>query len=55
MAADGLTLKIEIKIKWWLVPYLRCLNFMCEALGMEPDYEKLERVINNAVSTKVVR
>jgi hypothetical protein len=54
MAANGLTIKVETRIKWWLVPYLRSLNFFCETFDCEPDQERLRKIIALGVSTRII-
>lgn len=39
------TLTLRVTCAWWLKPYLYALAFFGVLMGMEPDQEKLQRVI----------
>ena len=44
---------VQIKLRWWLKPYLSALVFFCHLWGTEPDWEKLDPIIKRGL--KVVR
>ena len=42
----------EVKVAWWLKPYLKTLQFFCIITGFEPNEEKLNNVIQSAITVK---
>lgn len=36
---------VEVRLRWWLMPYLHALVFFCDLFNREPDWQKLDRVI----------
>lgn len=48
-------LVVHVRVAWWLSPYLHALCFFCAISRREPDWEKLNRVIERALKLKVVR
>jgi len=36
---------IEVRVAWWLRPYLHALAWFCSLHECEPDPEKLQRVV----------
>ncbi len=51
----NITVRLEPRYAWWLMPYLRTLEFFCVVCATEPNPEKLSRVIKRAVRVRVVR
>lgn len=45
---------IRVEIAWWLTPYFYCLAAFCAITGCQPDEEKLKRIIDLALTPKVV-
>lgn len=39
------TYTMVIKVRWWVVPYLRTLGFFCMTFGTTPDFGKVGRFI----------
>lgn len=53
--ADGRDIiTVEIHIAWWYQPYVDMLVFFCNLMGAEPDWDKLERLLQRAVRIKEV-
>lgn len=44
-------IKCEVSIAWWVPIYIETLVIFCNTFGLEPDIEKLNRII--AIGTKV--
>jgi len=38
-------IKVGIKVKWWVVPYLKTLALWCKTFNCEPDYKKVEKIV----------
>lgn len=51
MAAVNMTIKV--KQAWWLKPYFIGLAAMSALTGLDPDWEKVKRVIDKGLSVKV--
>lgn len=47
-------IKVQISFKWWLLPYLEILCFFCGLFNSEPDYKKLEKIIQKATKTRLL-
>ena len=47
------TVTVEVKLAWWLKPYLYLLVWFCVLHGCVPDQVKLQRVINRAIRLSV--
>lgn len=47
-----MTIKARVTVAWWLKPYLTALIFACRLHNIEPDEEKLKRVIARAVRVR---
>lgn len=45
-------IQIEVVISWWLQPYLMALMFFCTITGLEPDEERLERIVMSALRVR---
>ena len=39
------TLVVIVKLRWWVVPYINTLAFMCATMGTEPDRGKVSSFI----------
>jgi len=48
MSEEGapVTLQICISVRWWVAPYLSALGFFANLMGSEPDWGKVESLIN---------
>jgi hypothetical protein len=51
MATANITLKVSVV--WWLVPYINTLCALCQLMGTEPDWVRLERVLNGGIRIEV--
>lgn len=49
-----LNVKLEVRPRWWLAPYLNTLAFLCVLFGVEPDETKVRRVIARGLVPRVV-
>lgn len=49
MAALEQSMKFNVRLAWWLMPYLRGVRCMCMLTGMPPDMDRVSRVIRRAV------
>lgn len=47
------TIAVEVRVAWWLRPYLAVLVFFCRLRGTLPDEERLSRVIRCGLSARV--
>lgn len=52
MAASEM--RITVSLAWWWQPYLYGIACMVFLTGMQPDMEKVARVIRRAIRVKVV-
>jgi hypothetical protein len=48
-----MTLKLRVKVAWWIKPYLYGVITMCAITGCEPNQERVQYWISRAVSVKV--
>ena len=55
MAKQNLTIPITVQQRWWLPPYLFGVRLTSLALGVQPDWVRVERVIKKGLVTKVKR
>lgn len=53
MASDK-PLIIEVRMAWWLEPYIIVLCAFCAITGQEPDWDKFNRVVERATRLKQV-
>lgn len=51
MAQNRVT--VEIRVAWWLRPYLALLCWFCVLHQCAPDPERLERVVRRALRLSV--
>jgi hypothetical protein len=51
MATANITLTVSVA--WWLMPYINTLCFMCQLMGTELDWVKLERILERALRVTV--
>lgn len=49
---DQVTISLRVTVAWWLKPYLTALLFFCRLHGIEPDEEKMRRVIAKAITVR---
>lgn len=47
------TIRIKVKLAWWVRPYLKTLSFLCELHDCEPDMEKVMKTITRGLRVKV--
>jgi hypothetical protein len=47
-----ITITGKVKIAWWLKPYFYGVAAMSALTGLDPDWEKVTRVIDRAISFK---
>lgn len=45
--------RITVHFAWWLSPYLRSVALFALLTGMQPDYDKVERMIRRAMRTHI--
>lgn len=53
--ATHITIRLEVRYAWWLMPYVYTLAFFCALFAAEPNQEKLNRILNRAVTVRAVR
>lgn len=51
MAKQEIT--VSVRLSWWAMPYLHTLAFLCWLLSLEPNPERVERVLARAVRVEV--
>ena len=51
MATESFTLKV--RVAWWLTPYMYGVAIISALTGREPDWERVNRWINRAITAKV--
>lgn len=49
MPSTEITVSFNVRIHWWVRPYLETLGFLCELFDTEPDYEKAERIVMRGI------
>lgn len=45
----------EVKLAWWVMPYVHTLALLCAVFDRRPDYNKLAGVIARGLRFRVVR
>ncbi|ATQ78293.1 hypothetical protein CR152_30115 [Massilia violaceinigra] len=53
--ARTITCALNVRVAWWLMPYLRTLAFICAVTGMEPNMNRVKRVIDKGVTAAASR
>lgn len=48
-----LAIEVKVAYPWWLIPYLKTLDFMCLAMGTEPDMDKVNALLDKHVKYKI--
>ena len=43
MAEDAI--KVRFSLRWWVIPYLQTIIWICETFRIDPDLEKIGRFI----------
>jgi hypothetical protein len=38
-------IKVEVRLAWWVMPYLRAVEFFSRIHVVPPDFQKLERTV----------
>lgn len=38
-------LRVEVKQRWWVMPYIQALGLFCVLTGLRPDHEKLLKLL----------
>lgn len=49
MSAATHQITVNVRVRWWLVWYLRGVYVTCKLTGREPDWSAVERRIRQAV------
>lgn len=44
---------VRVRFAWWLWPYLRSVALFAWMTGLEPDFDKVERMIRRAMRTHI--
>lgn len=47
------TLKLKVTLAWWLMPYIRAVVALCWIFPVEPDMDRMRRVIDRGVRVRV--
>ncbi len=42
----------HVHVAWWLKPWLHCLALTCAVMQTEPDWNKVMRMIDRALSVR---
>lgn len=51
MAATRIAIKVTLA--WWLPLYVRGVALMCALTGLEPDWDRVQRVVKRAMRLKI--
>jgi hypothetical protein len=51
MAASEL--HVEVRMAWWLMPYIRTVTFLAVMFGIEPNWQRVNYWIRRAISVRV--
>lgn len=43
---------VTIRLRFWVLPYIYTLAWLCDLMGTEPDMEKLHKIIAKGVYIK---
>lgn len=46
------TVTITAHYRFWFMPYLHTLVWLCDLMGTEPDYDKLDKIIRKGIYIK---
>lgn len=52
--ADQQSLHIRVTFAWWLKPYLFGVILVANLMQLEPDWQKVERMVCRAIKLRVV-
>lgn len=52
--ADSI-MTVEIRVSWWLYPYIWLLCCLCWVFGTEPDEDKLTKMVLRGIKPVVKR
>lgn len=44
--------KLTVCFRFWLMPYLCTLMWLCDLMGAEPDQDKLSKIIDKGIYIK---
>lgn len=44
-----ITVRVEVRLRWWVRPYLATLGALCELLGREPDEKRVAATVARGV------
>ena len=50
MASQHIT--VSVKLAWWAKPYLHTLALLCRLTGLEPNTDRVWRVLSRAISVR---
>jgi hypothetical protein len=53
MATGTLTVHLEMKVSWWVRPYIASLALFAKTFGTQPDIAKAIRVIQRGIKVRV--
>lgn len=49
------TVKVRVRLRWWLPLYVDTLVFFCTLFDREPDWEKFGKVVDRGIYLTVER
>lgn len=49
----SLTYSVQIKLCWWVMPYLRACGMFAWLMGMEPDVDKITNTVLRGVKLRM--
>lgn len=53
--ARSIMCSLNVRVAWWLMPYLRTLAILCKLTGMRPNMNRVNRLIDKAITVAPVR
>lgn len=45
-----LTLSLNVKVAWWVKPYVSCVGFMCELFDCEPNMDRVKYWVSKGIT-----
>lgn len=48
-------IEIRVRMRWWCRVYVEGVVFVARLFGLEPDWEKLRRVLERGISYEVIK
>lgn len=43
---------LTVCFRFWLIPYINTLLWLCDLMGTEPDWDKLGKIIDKGIYIK---